>query len=129
MKVKKIRKDGWVGREVYRVKEYRTVGGFVKGVRLAISETMGFWEDMLSIVVTPDHVGHWKDEYGIFRTLILDNDAVRDWKKSGKAMTLEELIRKYGAVSYTEGGNDWKQGFDVDFSSGRIYVFDMWKEE
>lgn len=127
MKVKKIKKDGWVGKEVHIVKPYKRFSNFKRAVRQAVLEVFGF-EDILTVVVSSDDIGYRKVD-GTVQMLSLPMEAIKKFKKMG-AVTIEELIDEFGEVSFSWGGEDWKQGIDVKFDEmlSRIYVYDMWKE-
>lgn len=131
-------KKGWQGKEVFRVKEYKSLGTFYNAVRRTVRSVMG-GEDILWIVVSPwdaEHRGYRKNDYGdgdwdstIFS---VSKSTLKEWKKrldKGEDIdTIGDLIRNFGEVSYAEGGKNWKRGLDVDFDAGRIYVYDLWKE-
>ena len=129
MKVRKIKKDGWVGKEVMIVKPYKRFGNFKKAVEQAVRAVFDGYEDLLTIVVSDFDLGCRRvgEETEI---LGLSNDAVKEFKEMGE-MTIGEVIDKFGEVSFSWGGKDWKQGIDVKFDdlSSRIYVYDMWRDE
>jgi len=129
MKVRKIKKDGWVGKEVMIVKPYKRFSNFKKAVKQAVRAVFDGYDDLLWIVVSAFDLGYRRvgEESQV---LSLSNDAIKEFKGMGE-MTLGEVIDKFGEVSFSWGGKDWKQGIDVKFDdlSSRIYVYDMWRDE
>jgi hypothetical protein len=95
MKPKIVKQDGWEYKEIFIVKEYKSLGHFINVCRKALIAVFGHDDDMTLKVN-----GH-------------------------KDKTIEEKLREFGRAEYYSGVWDgWKMGFDFDFDAGRIYVFE-----
>lgn len=85
-------------------KEYKTVAGFVKGCRAALIKVFGHDDDLTTVV-------GWGD--GFIMSLIHGGEEYVD------------VLIETGKLSMSEGGDDWKRGFDFRFDDGFIYVYNI----
>ena len=100
MNNKKVKAEGGWNKEVLITKQYKTVGGFIRGCKAVLKEV-------------------FDDPYGDDLTMI---DNPQDDKR-----TVEERIRAGEFVEYNHGTQEnYKAGFEFEFPD-RIYAFNIEK--
>lgn len=86
-------------------KEYKTIAGFVKGCRAALIKVFGDDDDLTTIVS-------------------LGGDGIITYLLHG-GKEYADVLTGTGKLSMSEGGDDWKRGFDFRFDDGFIYVYNI----
>jgi len=90
--------------EITIQKKYKTLNGFVRGCRAALKKIFGHDDDLTTIVTANDgmttHLEYGGQEY-------------------------IDVLTQTGDLVMSEGGSDWKRGFDFRFSEGFIYIYNI----
>ena len=106
-------------REYFSQKEYKTLKGFVRAAKSAVERFFGN-DDILFTRLDSS----MKRDSSF--TIVVDEKIL--------PTTIEEALKKTGFVSFGEsirenGKVTWKQGIELDFKNGLIYMYEHYYEE
>ena len=127
-----VEKDGWVCIEIFKNKEYKSFGGFLRAVKQALRD-IGYDDDLTArekiYRFNPDYAGRQGDEISGYYVTV-GYSAYKELEKAREEMgrnelTYEEVLRLTGELSSASWDfeSGWKAGYSFDFDKGLIYAY------